>query len=266
MASVQRPADPPGEDDRAHDLVARGQRLGQGVGQSVDGPDAAGDPLHGLRRSGRAPAVDGIVEIAGREQRGVVGDARVRADETSLDDARAASSAHDDDVVGLRRLAELLDDRVDDRIGRHRARQPGQDAGERVGLGPAARIERPGPPRRATGPRRRPRRRPPGGTSRPDSGRRPKARAIATRAIRRKAPEKSHQDRRIRRSDGSTGRAGRRVGWVTSEIEDGGPGPSRPVPRRGTDGGPRWYFRPRRRHPCLDPPCPRRPRRALRRA
>ena len=45
---------------------------------------------------------------------------------------------------------ELLDDRVDDGVGRHRARQARQDPGERLGLGSPLGFERRRPPRDGT--------------------------------------------------------------------------------------------------------------------
>ena len=127
--------------------------------------------------------------------------------------AASAAAAHHDDVIGAGGLAELLDDGVDDRIGRDGPGQPGQDPGERT-------RPRPGYARRAPRPRggvhRAPRHRrragPRAATSRAASAAGRGRATSATMTTRRKATEKSHQDRRMRRSDGSAGRARRRGG------------------------------------------------------
>ena len=64
------------------------------------------------------------------------------ADERRLEDAGVGPPADDDDVVGAGRLGQLVDDGVEDRVGRDRARQAGQDAGERFGLLAPADLER----------------------------------------------------------------------------------------------------------------------------
>ena len=144
-----------------------------------------------------------------------------------------------DDVVGAGRLAQLLDDGIDDGIGRDRARQAGQDAGERLRLAPPA-ASRPGDRRGVddgadAGHDDEPRGRT---TSRAASGRRGRAEQPRGRAG-------GMRRRRATRTGGCVDptdpRArGARVGWLTSGIQDGGPGPSRPLP--GTRY--RWRRRP----------------------
>ena len=68
--------------------------------------------------------------------------ARPGADERRLEHPGIGSPADDDDVVGAGRLGQLLDDRTEDRVGRHRPRQARQDPGERLGLLAAPDLER----------------------------------------------------------------------------------------------------------------------------
>ena len=261
------PADPVGEDDRARPprRPRSAARPGRGSARRRRGRGGRSAPRPPPVGAGRPPS-DGIVEIAGREQGCVVGDARVRADESSLQ-RRSCRVVAATTTMWSARVASPSSSTMASTIAsgdterespdRMRANDSVSDRLRASSPWTAETCSRAATPATTTATRRNQ-------SIGPAS--RPRARAIATTPIRRKAPEKSHQDRRIRRSDGSTGRAGRRVGWVTSEIEDGGTGPSRPVPRRGTDGAQGWYFRPTRPHPCPRRACRLRPRRGLLRA
>ena len=82
-----------------------------------------------------APAlVDGILEVADRQDRGRFGDARPGADEGGLEDAGVRAPPRDDDVVSATGIGQLGDDGIEDRVRGDRPRQAGQDAGERFGL------------------------------------------------------------------------------------------------------------------------------------
>ena len=64
------------------------------------------------------------------------------ADERRLEHPGVGAPPRDDDVVRARRLGQLVDDRAQDRVGRHGARQARQDARERLGLLATADLER----------------------------------------------------------------------------------------------------------------------------
>ncbi len=82
-----------------------------------------------------------VLEIADREQGRGRGAAGPGVDEGRLEDAGVWSATDDDDVVGARGGAEILDNGPDDRVGRDRARQPLEDPGEALGLVTPARLE-----------------------------------------------------------------------------------------------------------------------------
>ncbi len=95
------------------------------------GHDRDGDRFASV---GRAIVLDGILEIADRQEGRRIVDTRTGADEGRLEDPCVGTPAGDDDMVGAGRLGELIDDGPEDRIGRDRARQARQDPGERFGL------------------------------------------------------------------------------------------------------------------------------------
>ncbi len=86
--------------------------------------------------------VDPLLEVRDGQDRRRVGNARPGAHEGRVEDPRARAPAGDDDMIGARRLRELLDDRVDHGVGGHRAGQARQDPGERLGLGSLLSFER----------------------------------------------------------------------------------------------------------------------------
>jgi hypothetical protein len=112
-----RPArpDPPRDDDRPDDAVWRRQRRGDDLRQAVGAADAAGDPVRDLRRR-RRTILDRVFEVGDRERGRMVGDPDPRADEVRGERPAVLGAPDDDDVVGPGRVAQLLDDGVDDRI------------------------------------------------------------------------------------------------------------------------------------------------------
>ena len=152
---------------------------------------------------------------------------RPGVDERRLEDPGVGPATDDDDVVGAGAGAELLDDRLDDRVGRDRPGQALEDPGEALGLGAAAAPRAPG--RRAGGGPRRSRRRRSGPVIAAVEGTGARRRTgggptISPRA--KNVPAKMSQERRI---PGSSAPAdGRRsVGGVTFGDEHAGPVPLR---------------------------------------
>ena len=150
---------------------------------------------------------------------------------------RPASPPDHDDVVGARRLAKLLDDGVDDRIRRRPIATTPTGCGRRTpprsrlraSSAPTAEAWSSAPTPATTT-----------ATSRIQSSGSvppPRTRPTATGRSGGRRRRRATRPGGCVRSDGSAGRAGRKGGWLTSGIEDGGPGPSRPLPRDGTDGG-----------------------------
>ena len=94
------------------------------------------------RRAIRSAASDGVagrprigvLQVAERERRRVIRDAGAEAHEVRCQLPVVLGSPDHHDVVGGRGLAEVLGDRIDDGVGRHRARQATQDPRERLGL------------------------------------------------------------------------------------------------------------------------------------
>jgi len=109
--------------------------------RSVTAPLLAG-ALEGLAAHGVALGGRWILEVADRQEGRRIGHARPRADERRLEHAGVGPAAGDDDVIRARRIGKLGDDRAEDRVRRHGARQPGQDARERFGLLAPSDLER----------------------------------------------------------------------------------------------------------------------------
>ncbi len=120
--------------------------------QAVDPSRAGGDPPGDENRRVDGPrAVDGpgtvefgrVLEVGDREERRRARAAGPGVDERRLEDASVRPAAGDDDVVGPGPRPDLLDDRIDDRVGRDRARQALEDPGEALGLAAPADFEGP---------------------------------------------------------------------------------------------------------------------------
>jgi hypothetical protein len=71
----------------------------------------------------------------------MVRDARAQADKVRPELAAVLVPPDDDDVIGGRGVTEILGDGIDDGVGRDRAGQPTQDAGEGFGLAASAGVE-----------------------------------------------------------------------------------------------------------------------------
>ena len=86
------------------------------------------EPRSTLGRAGRQ------LEVGDRQDRRGARHAGPPADERRLEDARLGMEPDDDGMVGAGLDVELVDDRLDDRVGRHRAGQPLEDPGDALGL------------------------------------------------------------------------------------------------------------------------------------
>jgi hypothetical protein len=87
-----------------------------------------------------------LVEV-GRGQEGRrAGNARPGGDERRLDEGGLGPAADDDDVVGRGGAAQLLHDRLEDRVRRDGPRQTLEDAGETLSLGPTPGLAGPDRP------------------------------------------------------------------------------------------------------------------------
>jgi hypothetical protein len=86
--------------------------------------------------------MDRIVEVGDRQDRGRGGHALARRHERCLEQPRVRAESHDDDVIGAGHLAEILHDRLDDRVRRDGSGQPLEDPGEALHLAATADLER----------------------------------------------------------------------------------------------------------------------------
>ena len=205
------------------------------LAEPVHVADPAGDPVGSLGRGRRSPP-DLVLKVAERERRRVIRDAGAEAHEVRGELPVVLGSPDDDDVVGARGLAELFDDRVDDGVGRHRARQATQDPRERLGL-----VTPPGVEIRDRG----------AVDERRESGHQHdhQQEPVGERRIHGERAQEDHDgdekesdgegppgpaDPAIRRVHGARGARGE---GVNSGVKDAAQTPLRPLLRDGTDGG-----------------------------
>ena len=93
------------------------------------------------RPAGRCRVRQSVVEQGDRQERRRRGDPRTLADHRRLERSAVGLEPDDHRVVGPGPDPQLLDDRVDDRIGRDGAGEALEDPGEGLGLGAAALLE-----------------------------------------------------------------------------------------------------------------------------
>ena len=97
------------------ELRLRLERRGEDDAEPVDVADAPRDAIRHLGRAG-GPPTHQIAQITDRQRRRMVGHAGPKADEMRGQRATVLAPADDDDVIRADRAAELLGDRVNDRI------------------------------------------------------------------------------------------------------------------------------------------------------